>query len=98
MKGGKPLWGTPGRYLPKNMLLAFVEELRHEYKPLLDGVSFGRSRDSQLLLEAGVRQINHPRRSLEDAVLVYGSSQRDEEDEEESCDDEYDSDDADKGS
>ncbi|PWY89203.1 hypothetical protein BO70DRAFT_368975 [Aspergillus heteromorphus CBS 117.55] len=28
---------TPGRYLPKNMLLAFVEELGHEYRGLLDG-------------------------------------------------------------
>ncbi|KAJ5534969.1 hypothetical protein N7527_001223 [Penicillium freii] len=100
MKGehGKPYWGTPGRYLPKNMLLALVEELGHEYKPLLDGASLGRSKDSQLLLEAGMRQINHPRRSLEDAGLARRSSERDEEEEEESNDDEYDSDDADWGS
>ncbi|CAG7937422.1 unnamed protein product [Penicillium salamii] len=100
MKGehGKPFWGTPGRYLPKNMLLALVEELGHEYKPILDGASIGRSNDSQLLLEAGVRQIKHTRPSLEDAGLVCRSSQPDEEDEEESSDDEYDSDDADGGS
>ncbi|KAK9852272.1 hypothetical protein MYU51_008693 [Penicillium brevicompactum] len=43
MKGehGKPYWGTPGRYLPKNMLLALAEELGHEYKPILDGASPG---------------------------------------------------------
>ncbi|CAG8395724.1 unnamed protein product [Penicillium salamii] len=103
MKGeqGKPYWGTPGRYLPKNMLLALVEELGHEYKPILNGASLGRSKDSQLLLEAGMRQTKHRRRSLEDAGLVRRSSERDEEDEEEeeeeSNDDEYDSDDADGG-
>ena len=30
-------WGTPGRYLPKNMLLAFVQELGHEFEYLLKG-------------------------------------------------------------
>jgi hypothetical protein len=34
---GKPFWGTPGRYLPKNMLLLLVEELGNEYKDLLKG-------------------------------------------------------------
>ncbi|CAG8924526.1 unnamed protein product [Penicillium salamii] len=97
MKGGhgKPFWGTPGRYLPKNMLLALVEELGHEYTPLLDGASFGRSRDSQLLLEAGARQINHPRRSLAAAGLARTPSERDDEDEDESDDEEDASDDSD---
>jgi hypothetical protein len=36
---GKPYWGTPGRYLPKKMLLALIEELGHEYVGLLDGAS-----------------------------------------------------------
>ena len=34
---GKPYWGTPGRYVRRNMLLAFVEELGHEYESLLEG-------------------------------------------------------------
>jgi hypothetical protein len=29
--------GTRGRYLPHNMLLAFVEELGHDYDELLEG-------------------------------------------------------------
>ncbi|KAJ5462911.1 hypothetical protein N7475_007855 [Penicillium sp. IBT 31633x] len=37
MKGehGKPFWGTPGRHLPKNMLLALVEELGHSINHFL---------------------------------------------------------------
>lgn len=65
------------------MLLAFVEELGHEYKPLLDGASFGRSRDSQLLLETRARQINHRRRSIAAAGLALIPSERDDEDEDE---------------
>ena len=34
---GAPYWGTPGRYMPKNMLLGFVENLGHEYEHLLGG-------------------------------------------------------------
>ena len=30
-------WGTPGKYMLERMLLAFVEEMGHEYKHLLDG-------------------------------------------------------------
>lgn len=33
----KRFWGTPGRYMRRNMLLAFVEELGHEYESLLEG-------------------------------------------------------------
>ena len=32
---GKVFWETQDKYLPKNMLKAFVEELGHEYSPLL---------------------------------------------------------------
>ena len=31
------VWGTPGKYMREGMLLAFVEEMGHEYKHLLDG-------------------------------------------------------------
>lgn len=36
---GKPYWGTPGRFMAKSMLLAFVEEMGHEYASLLDGAA-----------------------------------------------------------
>ncbi|KAK2754836.1 hypothetical protein FQN54_006729 [Arachnomyces sp. PD_36] len=46
---GKRYWGTPGRYLPRNMLLAFVEELGHEYDELLEGASCNKGEDMALL-------------------------------------------------
>jgi hypothetical protein len=55
---GKPFWGTPGRYLPKNMLLSLVEALGHEYKDLLDGAGYNTAcGDKNLLLEVGSAQI-----------------------------------------
>ncbi|KAJ5880620.1 uncharacterized protein N7473_011673 [Penicillium subrubescens] len=56
-ENGKPFWGTPGRYLPKNMLLAFVEELGHEYKSLLDGAASIKKGDSDLLLNIAANQV-----------------------------------------
>lgn len=46
---GKLYWGTPGRYLPRNMLLAFVEELGHEYEDLLEGACGSTGNDETLL-------------------------------------------------
>lgn len=34
---GKHWWGTPGPYMRRNMVLAFVEEIGHEYEALLEG-------------------------------------------------------------
>lgn len=34
---GKQWWGTPGPYMRRNMLPAFVEEMGHEYEALLEG-------------------------------------------------------------
>lgn len=34
---GRLYWGTPGGVVRRNMLLAFVEEMGHEYEALLDG-------------------------------------------------------------
>ena len=56
---GRPFWCTPGRYLPKNMLLAFVEELGHEYKPLLQGASCPTVGNSDLLLEVAANQVKN---------------------------------------
>ncbi|KAJ9489208.1 hypothetical protein VN97_g4079 [Penicillium thymicola] len=47
---GKPFWGSTGRYLPRNMLLALVEEMGHEYSFVLDGAAGSRSDDNNLLL------------------------------------------------
>ncbi|KAJ0417294.1 hypothetical protein BJY00DRAFT_316071 [Aspergillus carlsbadensis] len=37
---GGQFWGTPSRYLPRNMLLDLVEELGHEHKDQLQGAGF----------------------------------------------------------
>lgn len=55
---GKPFWGTPGRYLPKNMLLSLFEALGHEYNDLLDGARWITAcGDENLLLEIASSQI-----------------------------------------
>lgn len=73
---GKMYWGTPGRYLPRNMLLAFVEELGHEYDELLGGASCSTG-EEMTLLAAASRQVQ--RRT----PLNFGtSSNSDTEDEE----------------
>jgi hypothetical protein len=54
---GKPVWATPGRYIPENMIAAFVEELGHEYEDLLEGACRA-SGDPDLLLDTGARQIS----------------------------------------
>ncbi|KAJ5493551.1 hypothetical protein N7463_009638 [Penicillium fimorum] len=62
-ENGKPFWGTPGRYLPENMLRAFVEELGHGYEALLEGAS-RTSGDEQLLLDTATNQVKRDRESL----------------------------------
>jgi hypothetical protein len=47
---GKPFWGTAGRYLPRNMLLALVEEMGDEYTFIMDGATGSRADDDKLLL------------------------------------------------
>ncbi|KAL1846747.1 hypothetical protein Plec18170_009038 [Paecilomyces lecythidis] len=53
---GKPIWATPGRYIPKNMLLAFVEEVGHDYSDLLIAASRRRGRPN-ILLDTAAAQI-----------------------------------------
>ncbi|KAJ5382383.1 hypothetical protein N7517_000294 [Penicillium concentricum] len=62
-ENGKPFWGTPGRYIPQNMLRAFVEELGHEYEALLEGAS-RTTGDEQLLLDTATNQVKRDRGSL----------------------------------
>ncbi|KAJ1715233.1 hypothetical protein NYO67_2619 [Aspergillus flavus] len=54
---GKPFWGTPGRYIAKNMLRALIEELGHEYDNLLEGATLLSRGDDDLLLDTAVAQI-----------------------------------------
>ncbi|OJJ45725.1 hypothetical protein ASPZODRAFT_152732 [Penicilliopsis zonata CBS 506.65] len=54
---GKPFWGTPGRYMARNMLRALVEELGHEYESLMDGATLLARGDSGLLIDTAAAQI-----------------------------------------
>ncbi|KAJ9298211.1 hypothetical protein DTO271G3_3816 [Paecilomyces variotii] len=56
---GKPFWATPSKYMSKDMLRAFVEELGHEYEGLIDsGPSLSWDRgDPNLLLELASNQV-----------------------------------------
>lgn len=36
---GKPYWGTRGEYMSRSMLMAFVEEMGHDYDDLLNGAA-----------------------------------------------------------
>lgn len=57
-EAGKPFWGTPGRYLPKDMLLGLIEALGHEYNGLLKGASWSTAcGDENLLLDVASSQI-----------------------------------------
>lgn len=57
----KSYWGTPGRYLPRNMLMALVEEMGHEYEKLLEGATDDEApdmdEDSEILLATATAQI-----------------------------------------
>lgn len=53
---GKPFWETPGKYVCKNMLQAFVEELGHEYQDLMIGAS-PKKGERKALFHVAVNQI-----------------------------------------
>ncbi|EAW07120.1 uncharacterized protein ACLA_018240 [Aspergillus clavatus NRRL 1] len=46
---GKPVWTTPGRYIAKNMLRAFVEELGHDGENLMLGARCSQGHKETLL-------------------------------------------------
>lgn len=81
---GKAYWGTPGRYLPRNMLMVFVEEIGHEYKALLEGAMDDAppimNEDSEILLSAAADQVK--------ASTAKVVEEEDEEDDDEEDDDE----------
>jgi hypothetical protein len=55
----KQFWGTSGRYLPRNMLLALVDEMGHQYDDLIKGAIDVTCKPDQedLLLGAITKQI-----------------------------------------
>ncbi|PYH95519.1 hypothetical protein BO71DRAFT_397966 [Aspergillus ellipticus CBS 707.79] len=64
---------------PKNMLLAFDEELGHGYKDPLQGSAKGRG-DRTLLVEVAAQQVKARRRKVTE---IFGESDEDEDDDEE---------------
>ncbi len=55
---GKAFWGTPGRYLPRSMLMSFVEELGHEFEQLMEGaIEDSATEADPTLLAASTSQI-----------------------------------------
>lgn len=85
---GRQFWGTRGRYLPKHMLQAFIEELGNECDGLIDG-SFEDERVQ-------------PKDITKDALMfslaeqVKGGDTDEDSDEENSGSDDYDEDDEDE--
>jgi hypothetical protein len=59
---GKKFWGSPGKYVKKNQLLGFIEEIGHEYDDLLEGAieDTGSQRDesNDLMVLAAAKQID----------------------------------------
>jgi len=47
---GHPYWGTVGKYVNKNQILGFIEQMEHEYQDLLVGATE----------EGGENDIKHP--------------------------------------
>ncbi|KAL2859923.1 uncharacterized protein BJX67DRAFT_337862 [Aspergillus lucknowensis] len=74
---GRPFWVTPGWYLPRNMLLAIVEELGHSHKELLRGTGCDKG-DKNLLLEAVSTRIRR-RPALKDHPWIEAGDEEGEE-------------------
>jgi hypothetical protein len=54
---GKPVWGTPGRYMSRKMLKALIEELGHKHDNLLQGSSCNGKGNPHLLLHTVAGQV-----------------------------------------
>lgn len=66
----KTFRGSPGRCLPRNMLLAIVEKFRQKYRPLLEGAFSSQPMDWQLLSRLAFRQAKSRRPMLKNSGLV----------------------------
>ena len=78
---GKRYWGTPGPYLRKAMLLAFVEEMGHDSDMLLDGAEDKTSTTEpvETALAAAIDDIRLSYKKSHD-VLSYGYESGEEDD------------------
>lgn len=78
---GKPYWGTTGRYIKKNMLQGFVQELGHDYEALLEGAISDSSNKEEMglaALEAANDQIKVSVRGEDGLLYEHGSGSDDE--------------------
>ncbi|MCJ1285450.1 hypothetical protein MMC26_004790 [Xylographa opegraphella] len=77
---GKPYWGTPGPFMRKQMLLAFVEELGHSYDGLMDGVEEDGTDEA---VETALIAANHgilKSTEVSDTGMAYGIEESDGDD------------------
>ncbi|PGH01855.1 hypothetical protein AJ79_07791 [Helicocarpus griseus UAMH5409] len=85
---GKKFWGTPGKYVRRNMLCAFVEEIGHRYDDLLQGaieedaaLPQGENDDLMVLTAAGQVSIGSDNKTIEERHgIEYASESSGEED------------------
>ena len=54
----KPVWTTPGRYITRNMLLAFNEEVGNENESLMLGASCRKDNNRNTLVDVAVSQLS----------------------------------------
>ena len=98
----KAYWGTPGRYLSRHMLLAFVEELGHEYKTLIlqgaiededDSADLNPS-ESEILLKISLDHVKKPV-DKDDDIETVDDDDDDDDDDDHDDDNDHDADDDD---
>ncbi|OAX77751.1 hypothetical protein ACJ72_07946 [Emergomyces africanus] len=89
----KPFWGSPGKYIRKNMLQVFVEEIGHKYDGLLKGASDESSEaqgEDDLMLLAATRDVDLYVREHGDTIVEGETCEEDDEDEDEEEEEEED--------
>ncbi|PKY03798.1 hypothetical protein P168DRAFT_311344 [Aspergillus campestris IBT 28561] len=79
---GKLFWGTPGKYVARNMLKAFIQELGHEADDLLIGAR-GSGGDDKVLLNIAATQIAEQSVEEEDGEDEHDEDEEEDEDEDE---------------
>ena len=82
-------WGTPGRFLPKNMLLGLVEELGHEWENLMNKVMEDEEDKKGARKENAADGNNEILLAvISDQVKATAKGQNDEDDEDDTSDEE----------
>ena len=78
-------WGTVGKYIASNHLRAFVDELGHQFEPLMQNATGEERADSHIMVEA-----------IADQVLLSRENQAEDDDEEDEDEEEDEDDDEDE--